>query len=63
LRGLDPAATPYVGPGRSFGGCHPGGVYIAMADGSVLFRKDTIDPAIFRALLTLAGGETNFDGP
>ena len=63
LRGLDPARTPYLGPGRPFGGCHPGGAYIAMADGSVLFRKDTIDPAIFRAMFTLAGGESDFDGP
>jgi prepilin-type processing-associated H-X9-DG protein len=63
LRGLDPAATPYLGPGRPFGGCHPGGAYVSMADGSVRFLKDSIDPPIFRALLTLAGGETNFDGP
>jgi prepilin-type processing-associated H-X9-DG protein len=63
LRGLDPAATPYLGPGRPFGGCHPGGAYVSMADGSVRFLKDTIDPPIFKAMLTLAGGETNFEGP
>jgi prepilin-type processing-associated H-X9-DG protein len=65
LRGLDPAATPYLGPGRPFGGCHPGGAYAAMADGSVRFLKDTMDPAVFRALLTRAGGpdEQNFDAP
>jgi prepilin-type processing-associated H-X9-DG protein len=63
LRGLNPAATPYLGPGRPFGGCHPGGAYVAMADGSVVFRKDTIDSAVLRAVFTLAGGESNFDGP
>jgi prepilin-type processing-associated H-X9-DG protein len=65
LRGLDVAATPYVGPGRPFGGCHPGGVYVSFADGSVRFVKETVDPVVFRSMLTIAGGpgETNFDGP
>jgi prepilin-type processing-associated H-X9-DG protein len=65
LRGLDQAAAPYLGVGRPFGGCHPGGAYVSMADGSVQFLKDTIDPAVFRALLTIAGGpdEQNFDIP
>lgn len=65
LRGLDPAATPYLGPGRPFGGCHPGGVYVSFADGSVRFLNETIDPAVFRAMLTIAGGpaESNFEGP
>jgi prepilin-type processing-associated H-X9-DG protein len=65
LRGLDPAAGPYLGPDRPFGGCHPGGAYVSMADGSVHFVKDTVDPAVFRAMLTIAGGpgEQNFDAP
>jgi Protein of unknown function (DUF1559) len=65
LRGLDVAATPYLGPGRPFGGCHPGGVFVSFADGSVRFLKETIDPAVFRAMLTIAGGptESSFDGP
>jgi prepilin-type processing-associated H-X9-DG protein len=65
LRGLDVAATPYLGPGRPFGGCHPGGGYVAMADGSVRFVKETVDPVVFRAMLTIAGGpaESNFDAP
>ena len=65
LRGLDPAAAPYLGVGRPFGGCHPGGGYVSMADGSVHFLKDTIEPSVFRAMLTIAGGpeEQNFDTP
>jgi prepilin-type processing-associated H-X9-DG protein len=65
LRGLDAAATPYLGPGRPFGGCHPGGANVSFADGSVRFVKETIDPAVFRAMFTIAGGpaESNFDGP
>lgn len=65
LRGLDVAATPYLGPGRPFGGCHPGGAYVALADGSVRFVVDAVDPVVFRSMLTIAGGpaETNFDGP
>ena len=65
LRGLDVAAAPYLGPGRPFGGCHPGGAYVSLADGSVRFVVDAVDPVVFRAMLTIAGGpaETNFDGP
>jgi prepilin-type processing-associated H-X9-DG protein len=65
LRGLDESAMPYLGPGRPFGGCHPGGTYVSMADGSVQFVKDTVNPAVFRAMLTRAGGpaEQNFDAP
>jgi hypothetical protein len=65
LRGLDESAMPYLGPGRPFGGCHPGGAYASMADGSVQFVKDTVDPAVFRAMLTISGGPTeeNFDAP
>jgi len=31
----------------------------------VRFLKETIDPGVFRAMLTIAGGpaEANFDGP
>ena len=39
---------------RSF---HPGGVQVALADGSVRFVGNTIDLAIWRALATRAGGE------
>jgi len=65
LRALDLEAAPYLGKDRPFGGCHPGGAYLSMADGSVQFVKETIDPAVFRAMLTIAGGpnEQNFDAP
>ena len=65
LRPLVVEAEPYVGPGRPFGGCHPGGAYVSMADGSVRFVVDGVDPVVFRAMLTIAGGpaETDFEGP
>jgi hypothetical protein len=65
LRGLDVADAPYLGAGRPLGGCHPGGCYASMADGSVKFVKDTIDPVVFRAMLTRSGGpeESKFDVP
>jgi prepilin-type processing-associated H-X9-DG protein len=65
LRGLDADALPYIGTNRPLGGCHPGGVYVSMADGSVQFVKDTIDPMVFRAMWTIAGGpnEQTFDDP
>jgi prepilin-type processing-associated H-X9-DG protein len=57
VRGLDPARRPYLGPGRQFGETHRGGAMIAFADGSVRFLHDTIDPEVFEALSTIAGGE------
>lgn len=65
LRGTEVANEPYLGVGRPFGGCHPGGCFAAMADGSVRFITETIEPAVFRALLTRAGSpeELNLDAP
>jgi prepilin-type processing-associated H-X9-DG protein len=65
LRGLDTKDTPYLGVGRPFGGCHAGGTYVAMADGSVQFVRDTIAPAVFRAMWTIAGAQEaeSFDTP
>jgi len=58
VRGLDPANTPYVGPGRQFGGFHPGCVLIAFADGSVRLVDERTVPKVFEALSTMAGGES-----
>ena len=44
------------GDGRPFGG-HPGGMNVAMADGSVRFLRSSIDPKILAAAITIAGGE------
>lgn len=65
LRALDEADKPYIGIGRQFGGCHPGGAYASRADGSVMFVRDSIDSAVFRAMFTIAGGreEQPFDAP
>jgi prepilin-type processing-associated H-X9-DG protein len=57
VRGLDPSRPRYIGGGRQFGGVHRGGAMVAFADGSVRFVRDTIDPKLFEALATIAGGE------
>lgn len=57
VRGLDPRRQPYIGRGRQFGGNHPGGAMVAFADGSVRFLRESIDPGVFEALSTVAGGE------
>ncbi len=36
---------------------HPGGVNLLTADGSVRFVKQTIAPATWKAMATIAGGE------
>jgi hypothetical protein len=58
VRGLDPAQKPYLGPNRQFGGMHRGGAWVAMADGSVRWVRDSLSPTVFEALSTMAGGET-----
>ena len=65
LRALNQDVSEFLGIGRPYGGCHPGGMYASMADGSVRFIKDTIEFRIFCAMLTRAGGpdEVNFESP
>ena len=56
--GLDCTVLPTFEQGhiaaRSF---HPGGVNVAMADGSVRFIKDQIGLNVWKALGTRCGGE------
>jgi prepilin-type N-terminal cleavage/methylation domain-containing protein/prepilin-type processing-associated H-X9-DG protein len=56
VRAFDPADEPLYGDGRPFGG-HPGGIQVAMADGSVRFVRPTIEPKRLAAAITIAGGE------
>jgi prepilin-type processing-associated H-X9-DG protein len=58
VRGLDPAEQPYIGPWRQFGGLHDRIVNVAFADGSVRGISESVDPRIFEASSTIAGGET-----
>jgi prepilin-type N-terminal cleavage/methylation domain-containing protein/prepilin-type processing-associated H-X9-DG protein len=52
-------ARMYAGYGwRAARSRHPGGVTVGMADGSVRFVANDIDPAAWRAAATRAGGET-----
>ena len=57
VRGLDPAHNLYIGPRRQFGGLHDGTTVVAMADGSVRVLSESLDPKVFEALSTIAGGE------
>jgi prepilin-type N-terminal cleavage/methylation domain-containing protein/prepilin-type processing-associated H-X9-DG protein len=52
-------ARMYAGYGwRAARSRHTGGVNVAMADGSGQFVSDAVDPAVWKALATRAGGET-----
>ena len=55
---LEEAITYITNPAASpFTQSHPGGVNVALADGSVRFISSGIDPGMLRALLTRNGGE------
>jgi prepilin-type processing-associated H-X9-DG protein len=53
VRGLDPARRPYAGPGRPFGGLHPGGFNVLFADGGVEFKRDSVSDEHLETLATL----------
>lgn len=58
IRGLDPSGKPYFGPSGQFGGLHTrAGAWVAMADGSVRWVDASVNPKVFEALSTMAGGE------
>jgi prepilin-type processing-associated H-X9-DG protein len=47
VRGVDPVGGPPIGPGRAFGGTHPGGANVLWADGSATFMRDDVTAAFF----------------
>ena len=57
VRGVDPSLRPVIGPGRQFGGIHRNGAMVAFSDGSVRLIRESIDPRVFEAISTVAGGE------
>jgi hypothetical protein len=58
VRGLDPSEKPYIGSGRQFGGLHYDDcAAVAFPDGSVRLIRASIDPRVFEAISTMAGGE------
>lgn len=61
VRGFDigPNAAPVLGVGAQFGGCHLTGANWALADGSVRFMLNSVDPKILFGLATIAGHETD----
>lgn len=58
VRGLDDAAgaKPFIGVGGQFGGNHPEGANFAGADGGLKFFTPKVNPDVFKALFTIAGG-------
>jgi hypothetical protein len=67
VRGVEPSTSPYVGPGRPFGGFHDSGwvwrgdrrhtAMAALADGSTRSLSDSISPEVLEALATVGGTE------
>lgn len=48
---------PYINGPDGIGGPYPGGCNVGLADGSVRFVSENIDPKVLEALATMAGGE------
>ena len=46
-----------TGTFQDFRSYHPGGINVALGDGSITFINNSIDPVTYQALGTLAGGE------
>jgi hypothetical protein len=57
VRGLDPGESPYLGTSGQSGSFHRGGSEAVFADASVRFLSATMNPQVFEALATIAGGE------
>jgi len=49
---------PYINGPDGIGGPYPGGCNVLMSDGSVRFVSEQVDPTLFEAMSTIAGGET-----
>jgi type II secretory pathway pseudopilin PulG len=50
-------AQPYINGPDGLGDSHPGGCLIGLADGSVRFFSDKVDPKLMEAIVTINGGE------
>jgi prepilin-type N-terminal cleavage/methylation domain-containing protein/prepilin-type processing-associated H-X9-DG protein len=60
ISGSIPGGSTPNAPGAGADGFwsrHPGGCHFLLCDGSVRFLKETLDPLVFRALASRAGGE------
>lgn len=58
VRGIDPEGPAYISKKGQFGWhSSSSGCNILLADGSVRFVKDSVNPRIIEALATIAGGE------
>ena len=55
IRGL--TEEPYINGPDGIGSPFPGGMNAGLADGSVRFISENIDPEVFKALITISGGE------
>ena len=55
IRGL--TEEPYINGPDGIGGPYPGGINAGLSDGSVRFISENIDPEVFKALITISGGE------
>ena len=59
VRTIDPYSPPYLGPHGQFSSLHrPHVTHAVFADGSVQAFKEGMEPRVFEAMATIAGGES-----
>jgi hypothetical protein len=56
-------AQPYINGPDGFGSGQPNGMLVGMADGSVRFISNQIDPAVLERMATVNGGESGLELP
>jgi hypothetical protein len=57
VRGLVEGDPPYLGLDRQFGGLHPRGVNVLLADVSARLIRESIDPGVLEAMATIKGSK------
>ncbi len=61
VRGIEVDEKPYVGPGRQFGGLHPGVCNVLYADGAVKPIAYEVDPEVFATQAAIADAQAKIE--
>jgi hypothetical protein len=57
VRGLEEGSSPFLGTNGQLGGIHRGGANALFANGSVRFLRESLDPRVLNAAVTVQGSQ------